>query len=136
MNSLLSRITNNRHFKNGAPFFLFLFGGGYALREFRSVRYDSDLNPHAKKFLKPEEAFGDIAKSGKVSLKQSKATLEEDLDTLQEKVDIDNWENKRGPRPWEAGSIKERPVRRFSHAPPTVEELTSSNIGDRFHHRD
>jgi len=138
MSSLLARISNNKHFKNGLPFFLFIFGGGYALREFRSVRYDSELNPHAKKLIKPEEAFGDIANKtgGKIQLKPSKATLEEDLDTLYEKVDLENWENKRGPRPWEAGSIKERPIKRFNHAPPTVEELTQPNIGDRFQHRD
>jgi len=137
MSSLLARISNNKHFKNGVPFFLFIFGGGYALREFRSVRYDSDLNPQAKKLIKPEEAFGDLSKkSEKVKLKQSKATLEEDLDTLYDKVDLDNWENKRGPRPWEAGSIKERPVNRVKHAPPTIEELTQSNIGNKFQHRD
>lgn len=137
MSSLLARITNNRHFKNGGPFFLFIFGGAYALREFRTVRYDSDLNPNAKKFIKPEDAFGDISKrTNKVELKKTKATLEEDLDTLYNKVDLENWENKRGPRPWEAGSIKERPLNRIEHAPPTVAELTQSNMGDKFQHRD
>jgi len=137
MNSLFARISKNKHFQNGVPFFLFIFGGAYALREFRSVRYDSNLNPKATKLITPEEAFGDIAKkSNKISHKQSKATLEEDLDTLYNKVDLDNWENKRGPRPWEAGSIKERPVKRFAHAPPTIEELTGNSIGDKYIHRD
>jgi len=137
MSALLARISNSKHFKHGAPFFLFIFGGAYALREFRSVRYDSDLNPHAKKLIKPEEAFEDLSKrTDKVKHKPTKATLEEDLDKIYEKVDLDNWENKRGPRPWEAGSIKERPVKRFVHEHPTVEELTRSNIGDRFQHRD
>jgi len=138
MNSLLARISNNKHFQNGVPFFLFIFGGAYALREFRSVRYDSNLNPKAAKLLTPEEAFGDTAErlGGKVVHKPSKATLEEDLETLHKKVDLDNWENKRGPRPWEAGSIKERPIKRFEHAPPTVEQLSAHNIGDRYQHRD
>ena len=30
---------------------------------------------------------------------------------LESKLDIDNWENKRGPRPWEEGSIENRPIR-------------------------
>jgi len=137
MNSFFSRISNNKHFQNGVPFFLFIFGGAFALREFRTVRYDSDLNPNAKKLLKPEEAFADLAKrSNRIQHKQTKNSLEEDLDTLHEKHDLDNWENKRGPRPWEAGSIKDRPVKRFVHEAPTVEELTQHNMGDRYQHRD
>jgi cytochrome c oxidase assembly protein subunit 16 len=137
MSSLLARISNNKHFKNGVPFFLFIFGGAYALREFRSVRYDSDLNPKAKKLIKPEDLTSELAKrTDKVTLEKTAATLEEDLDKLYEKVDLENWENKRGPRPWEAGSIKDRPVRRFVHEAPTLEELTRSNIGDKYQHRD
>ena len=126
MNSLLARITNNRHFKNGVPFFVFIFGGAYALREFRTVRYDSELNPRAQKFIKPEEAFKELgAKSGeKVEFNKTSNTLEEDLDRYESKVDTENWENKRGPRPWEAGSIKDRPARRFPHSAPSVQELT------------
>ena len=50
MNRLLSNFRTSRHLKYGAPFFLFLFGGTYALREFRSVRYDPNINPRAKNF--------------------------------------------------------------------------------------
>jgi len=134
MSTLITRLLKNKHFKNGIPFFLFIFGGGYALKEIRSVRYDSELNPHAKKFIKPEEAFDEV--KGKVNFEKTKASLEEDLEKLNEKVDLDNWENKRGPRPWEAGSIKPRPIRRFEHAAPTVQELTGTSIGDKFQHRD
>ena len=126
MSSLIARITNNRHFKNGVPFFVFIFGGAYALREFRTVRYDSELNPRAQKFIKPEEAFKELgAKSGeKVEFNKTSNTLEEDLDSYESKVDTENWENKRGPRPWEAGSIQDRPARRFPHSAPSVQELT------------
>ena len=129
MSSLFSRIINNRHFKNGVPFFAFIFGGAYALREFRSVRYDSELNPRAQKFIKPEEAFKELGqKSGeKIHFNKTQSTLEEDLDSYETKVDTDNWENKRGPRPWEPGSIQARPAKRFQHSAPSVQELTQQS---------
>jgi len=129
MSSLISRIINNKHFKNGAPFFVFIFGGACALREFRSVRYDSELNPRAQKFIKPEEAFRELGlkTKEKVEFNKTKNTLEEDLDTYETKIDTENWENKRGPRPWEPGSIQNRPVKRFPHSAPSVKELTQQS---------
>ena len=126
MPSLISRITNSKHFTNGVPFFLFIFGGAYALKEFRSVRYDKDLNPNAQKFVKPEEVFKDLESKGvkKVSFAKSQNSLEEDLEVYDQKIDTENWEQKRGPRPWEAGSIPQRPAKRFAHSGPSVEELT------------
>jgi hypothetical protein len=50
MNRFVLGLRASRHLKYGAPFFLFLLGGTYALREFRSVRYDAELNPKAKHF--------------------------------------------------------------------------------------
>ena len=129
MRSLFSRIINNRHFKNGVPFFAFIFGGAYALREFRSVRYDSELNPKASKYVKPEEVFKELGKTSgeRVQFNKTLNTLEEDLDSYETKVDTDNWENKRGPRPWEPGSIQERTARRFPHSAPSVQELTQQS---------
>lgn len=126
MSSFVNRILNNKHFKNGAPFFLFIFGGAFALKEFRSVRYDPELNPKVNKFVKPEEAFKDLEErtGKKVAFNKSKNSLEEDLDIYDQKVDTENWEQKRGPRAWEEGSIQERPVRRFQHSAPSVQELT------------
>lgn len=127
MSNLISRIVNNKHFKNGVPFFLFIFGGAYALREFRSVRYDSELNPKAKKFIKPEEAFKDLNNKSTVKFKKTENTLEDDLEVYDSKVDLENWENKRGPRAWEPESIQQRPVRRFEHSAPSVKELTQQS---------
>lgn len=118
MSSFFSRLLSNKHFKNGLPFFCFIGGGAFTLKQFRSVRYDSDLNPNATKFLTPEEAFGDKAEG--INLKP-KRTLEEDLELLNEKVDSDNWEQKRMPRPWE-GTVEARPVARRLPA-PTVKEM-------------
>jgi len=122
MSGFFTRLSNHKHFKNGVPFFLFIFGGGFALKELRTVRYDPELNPKIRNLIKPEEAFKD--KSDKVKFNQTKESLDNDLETLNSSVDVNNWENVRGPRPWEEGSIKERPVYRVNKPPPTVKELT------------
>jgi cytochrome c oxidase assembly protein subunit 16 len=98
MASFFARLQANKHFRNGVPFFLFIGAGAFILKEFRTVRYDSEINIRANKFLTKEEAFGDQAE--KINLKP-KRSLQEDLELLNEKVDIDTWENIRGPRPWE-----------------------------------
>lgn len=128
MSSFVSRITSSKHFRFGAPFFLFIFGGQYALRTFRELRYDSTLNPRGNKnLLTPEEAFGDLnekAGKGKVHFKLSNKTAEEELEDLDKKIDWDNWENKRGPRPWEKTEDSGREAKRIKdkHV-PTVKEL-------------
>lgn len=87
------------------------------------MRYDSELNPKANKYIKPEEAFKDLdKKQDKVQFAKSENTLDDDLEVYDAKVDTDNWEQVRGPRPWEAGSIPQREVKRFQHS-PSVKEL-------------
>lgn len=122
---IIARIQRNKHFKYGLPFFAFIFGGKYVLQEFRSVRYDPILNPGGtKKLIKPEDAFADLKnKKGEKVYQAVKQTEEEELKELEDKLDLDNWENKRGPRPWEEGSIKERPITRVKKEPLTVKEI-------------
>ena len=98
MSRLFARLNANKHFRHGVPFFLFIGCGAFALKEFRTVRYDANINTRANKFLTAEEAFGDQAKN--INLKPVRS-LEAELELLREQVDIDSWENKRGPRPWE-----------------------------------
>ena len=112
MASFFSRLRANKHFQHGLPFFLFIGGGAFALKEFRTVRYDSNINIRlqeqliqrdrggrlaswlfysthvflyyrANKLLTPEEAFGERAKDIDFKPKRS---LEEELDVLKDKV--------------------------------------------------
>lgn len=125
MSSFFKRLTANRHFQHGVPFFLFIGGGAFMLKEFRTVRYDSKINPKANKFVTPEEAFGSSPLANPkspVQFQKSTKTLEEELEEYNKTVDLDNWENKRGPRPWE-GTVPAKPVnKRLQKPPPLVEE--------------
>nr|ABV82207.1 IP03487p [Drosophila melanogaster] len=69
-----------------------MVAGSFGLQQFSNLRYQ-----YAKKQpVTPEE----MKKYG-VSMKNRKdVTLESEYDKVKS-VDIENWENKRGPRPWE-----------------------------------
>ncbi|XP_015522876.1 cytochrome c oxidase assembly protein COX16 homolog, mitochondrial [Neodiprion pinetum] len=76
----------------GIPFMLFVLVGSFGLKEVTSIRYQyRDDGP-----LLHEEA----KKAGIDMKKPGEVTLETVYDSVKD-LDIDNWENKRGPRPWE-----------------------------------
>uniref|UniRef100_A0A2A4JRE3 Cytochrome c oxidase assembly protein COX16 homolog, mitochondrial n=1 Tax=Heliothis virescens TaxID=7102 RepID=A0A2A4JRE3_HELVI len=86
----LSALSKRRSFKYGLPFILFMVGGSFGLREWTQIRYQFSK----VKGVSKEEAE-------KMGLNREKTvTLEQTYEEIQ-KLDIDNWENKRGPRPWE-----------------------------------
>ncbi|CAB3244574.1 unnamed protein product [Arctia plantaginis] len=83
-------LSKRRSLRYGVPFFLFVVGGSFGLREWTQIRYQFSR----VKGVSKEEAE-------KMGLhKEKTVTLEKTYEEIQ-KLDIDNWENKRGPRPWE-----------------------------------
>ncbi|KAK4304659.1 hypothetical protein Pmani_023407 [Petrolisthes manimaculis] len=91
MGGLLQR----RSARYGLPFILLVVGGSFGLKEFAQLRYDFRNN----RAISKEEA----EKAG-VKMKDSEeVTLETEYDKIT-KIDTTNWENKRGPRPWEEGN--------------------------------
>ncbi|KAF6208575.1 hypothetical protein GE061_017033 [Apolygus lucorum] len=69
-----------------------MVGGSFGLKEFSLLRYQ-----YSKRVvLTPEEA----AKFGIEMKRPEEVTLESEYEKIK-KLDIDNWENVRGPRPWE-----------------------------------
>ncbi|RZF46842.1 hypothetical protein LSTR_LSTR015755 [Laodelphax striatellus] len=86
----LKSFSKSNFFKHAAPFFLTVGLGALFLKEFASLRYEyrkSELiNPNDLKALKQ-------ITGGKLH------TLEEEYEKLKQ-MDLDNWENKRIPRPW------------------------------------
>lgn len=74
---------------------LFMVIGSFGLAEFTEIRVKKrDQKSH---MLSAEETL----KFGK---KKKKVDVEEEFRKMQKDLDIDNWENKRGPRPWEANT--------------------------------
>ncbi|XP_072938105.1 cytochrome c oxidase assembly protein COX16 homolog, mitochondrial [Epargyreus clarus] len=91
LKSTLATYSKRKSFKYGLPFILFVIGGSFGLREWTQIRYQFSK----VKGITKEEAE-------KMGLhRQREVTLEKSYEEIQ-KLDIDNWENKRGPRPWES----------------------------------
>ncbi|GFX11243.1 uncharacterized protein TNCV_1893831 [Trichonephila clavipes] len=83
------KLTKKRSFRFGLPFLLFLFVGSFGVERFASLRYEFRRN----ELLKPESLE-------KLGIKKKEVTLEEEFEKYKQ-IDINNWENIRGPRPWE-----------------------------------
>ncbi|KAG4069575.1 hypothetical protein HA402_006941 [Bradysia odoriphaga] len=83
---------NAKFVKYGAPFLLLVVGASFGLREFQQIKFKYFRDTS----VSPEE----ITKHGVKMKKTGEVTLETEYDKVS-KIDIDNWSNIRGPRPWE-----------------------------------
>ncbi|XP_055700461.1 cytochrome c oxidase assembly protein COX16 homolog, mitochondrial [Phlebotomus papatasi] len=81
-----------KYFKYGLPFLILVTGGSFALKEFTTLRYEYSKN----KQVSPAE----LEKLGVKMKKPGEVTLESEYEKIKA-LDIDSWDNKRGPRPWE-----------------------------------
>ncbi|XP_026493561.1 cytochrome c oxidase assembly protein COX16 homolog, mitochondrial [Vanessa tameamea] len=89
--------SRKKSFRYGLPFIIFMIGGSFGLREWTQIRYQFSK----VKGISKEEAE-------KMGLhKEKNVTLEGAYEDIQ-KLDIDNWENKRGPRPWEQNETQKK----------------------------
>lgn len=82
----------NGFLKVGLPMIIFLVAGSYGLAQFTSIRVKK--RDERNRMLTAEETL---------SFKKVKKTVDvsEEYEQLMKTLDIDSWENKRGPRPWE-----------------------------------
>lgn len=87
MDSLL----RNKHFRFGVPFLIAVVGGSFVLQYYSQLRYDIHQERH---IMTKTKAIQDLVKPKPVS-------LEEEYEEYKKTVDLNNWTNIRGPRPWE-----------------------------------
>ncbi|XP_045617142.1 cytochrome c oxidase assembly protein COX16 homolog, mitochondrial [Procambarus clarkii] len=89
------RLVQGRFLRFGAPFLILVVGGSFGLKEFAKIRYDFRNHRNVTK-----------AEADKMGIKMkdhSDVTLETEFEKVK-KIDVDTWENVRGPRPWEEGN--------------------------------
>ncbi|CAH0559686.1 unnamed protein product [Brassicogethes aeneus] len=93
--SSIEKFLKRKSVKFGLPFLLLVLGGSFGLREFTQLRYQfsriSKVNPD------------ELKKHGIEMKKPGEVTLESEYEKIKN-LDIDNWEQVRGPRPWEETS--------------------------------
>lgn len=93
----INKIKNNKHFKFGLPMVIFIVGGPFLLKYYSQLKYDIKAEHHIMTKTKELQKM--------IGAKPSK-TLEEEYVEYRKNVDIDNWKNVRGPRPWEDDNIE------------------------------
>ncbi|XP_070697843.1 cytochrome c oxidase assembly protein COX16 homolog, mitochondrial [Pempheris klunzingeri] len=86
----LNALKRNRTMRYGVPMFCLIIGGSFGLREFTQIRYDVQ---RLKRKLDP-------SLEAKIDVQRQSTMLEEEYEKLKE-VNMDDWKNVRGPRPWE-----------------------------------
>ncbi|XP_074548134.1 cytochrome c oxidase assembly protein COX16 homolog, mitochondrial [Halichoeres trimaculatus] len=86
----LKALKKNKTVKYGVPMLLLVVGGSFGLREFTQIRYDAQ---RIRKKLDP-------SLEAKVNLERQSVILEEEYEKLKE-LNLEEWRNIRGPRPWE-----------------------------------
>lgn len=90
--SSISQLRRSKFLRYGLPFISLLVLGSYGLSEFTSIVVKR--REEKNRMLSAEEMLSFQKKPGKID-------LEEEYKRTNEKLDIEHWENKRGPRPWE-----------------------------------
>ncbi|XP_017267003.1 cytochrome c oxidase assembly protein COX16 homolog, mitochondrial isoform X1 [Kryptolebias marmoratus] len=86
----LKTLQRNKTVKYGVPMLLLIVGGSFGLREFTQIRYDAQK---IRKKLDP-------SLEAKVDVQRQSVILQEEYEKMKE-VNLDEWRNIRGPRPWE-----------------------------------
>ncbi|KAM6969240.1 cytochrome c oxidase assembly protein COX16 homolog, mitochondrial [Tautogolabrus adspersus] len=86
----LKALRKNKTVKYGVPMLILVVGGSFGLREFTQIRYDAQ---RIRKKLDP-------SLEAKVKVEKQSVILEEEYEKMKE-LNLDEWKNIRGPRPWE-----------------------------------
>uniref|UniRef100_A0A224YKP8 Cytochrome c oxidase assembly protein COX16 homolog, mitochondrial n=1 Tax=Rhipicephalus zambeziensis TaxID=60191 RepID=A0A224YKP8_9ACAR len=103
LKSLFQSVYRRKFFRLGVPFMVFMVGGSIGLKQFTSLRYE----------FRKQEFTREVAEEAGIKMKDPEETSIEAVYKEMQSVDIDNWKNIRGPRPWEEGNeytklLKER----------------------------
>ncbi|XP_059140130.1 cytochrome c oxidase assembly protein COX16 homolog, mitochondrial-like isoform X2 [Physella acuta] len=86
-----ANVMRRRFIRLGIPFVVFVAGGSFFLKQFASLRYEFRNSKRLSKEEAEELGFKTVSVD---------TEIEKMLKEIEEK-DLDNWENIRGPRPWE-----------------------------------
>ncbi|KAM9777676.1 cytochrome c oxidase assembly protein COX16 homolog, mitochondrial [Neosynchiropus ocellatus] len=83
-------LRKNKTIKYGLPMLLLVVGGSFGLREFAQIRYDAQK---IRRKLDP-------SLEAKIDVQKQPVILQEEYEKMK-RVNLDEWKNIRGPRPWE-----------------------------------
>lgn len=91
LSKLMNNVLKNKFLRFGAPFILLIVGGSFGLKEFSQIRYDY----RKVHLISPDE----LQKQGIIMKPRGSVTIETEYKKLVEQVNLEDYENKRIPRP-------------------------------------
>ena len=91
--------------KKFLPFSALVVGAFVGLAQFRQINYTHRPDQNIELYKEQLKKAGMKEDDYQVLMSGS---MKDQYDKLVGKVDIDHWDNKRGPRPWEEANIEER----------------------------
>jgi len=91
-------ISNSKFVKQFVPFFALILGAFYGMSEFRKINYKYSKN---NKEMIYREQFNKLGVKEEDFQSKTAVSLEEEYEKMMKKIDLNNWNNIRGPRPWE-----------------------------------
>ncbi|KAM9294248.1 cytochrome c oxidase assembly protein COX16 homolog, mitochondrial [Gastrophryne carolinensis] len=94
LSNLRLAFKNNPTLRYGVPMMLLVVGGSFGLREFAQIRYDV----HSLKNTV------DPAVANMIKNRDKEVTLESEYEKIKDNR-FDEWNNIRGPRPWEDSKV-------------------------------
>nr|CAG4643876.1 EOG090X04DO [Lepidurus arcticus] len=114
----LQVLGRKRIVRYGLPFLTLVVGGSFGLQYFTELRY---------RFRSRQPVTEDEAKQYGIQMKKKEEVNLENVYETIKNVDIEHWENKRGPRPWESDNpttkeIQERIPSKSSQSSPIKEK--------------
>ncbi|KAI3367454.1 hypothetical protein L3Q82_026315 [Scortum barcoo] len=105
----LKALRRNKTVKYGVPMLLLVVGGSFGLKEFAQIRYDAQkirkkldpsleakVNVQKQSAILEEEYEGDFVSRRAHFIRHLKALM-----LKLKEINLDEWKNIRGPRPWE-----------------------------------
>lgn len=87
----MNHLLKNKFFRFGVPFIVLVVGGSFGLKEFSQIRYDY----RKVKFISPEE----MKRQGIEMKPRGSVTIETEYQKLIDQVNLEDYKNKRIPRP-------------------------------------
>ncbi|XP_078502103.1 cytochrome c oxidase assembly protein COX16 homolog, mitochondrial [Lissotriton helveticus] len=91
-------LQKNKTLRYGLPMFLLIVGGSFGLREFTQIRYDA------------QKLRGKLDPALEEKVRKKSVSIESEYDKLKDSS-FSEWQNIRGPRPWEeTQSIEQKTV--------------------------
>uniref|UniRef100_A0A131XQF3 Cytochrome c oxidase assembly protein COX16 homolog, mitochondrial n=1 Tax=Hyalomma excavatum TaxID=257692 RepID=A0A131XQF3_9ACAR len=94
LRSVYQYVYKRKFLRLGVPFMVFMVGGSIGLKQFTSIRYE----------FRKQGFTRDVAEDSGIEMKEPEQVTIEAAYKEMQSLDIDNWKNVRGPRPWEEGN--------------------------------